>query len=262
MSDIRGRFMWYELLTSDPAAATRFYGDVVGWGAEPWEGGENPYTMWTTGRGPVGGVMQLPEEAVASGAPPHWIAYIGTPDVDATLERAKELGAHVLWGPMDIPEVGRMAGLADPQGAVFAVYTPANEPPEGSDADPTPGCFSWHELATEDWEAAWAFYSELFGWEKTDAMDMGEGNMYQMYGRGGPRPLGGMFDRPPEMPVSAWMLYAMVPDVAAAVEAAKAGGGQVLNGPMEVPGGDLIAQCMDPQGAMFAVHATASGDEG
>ena len=261
MSDIRGRFMWYELMTSDPAAATDFYRDVVGWGTREWEGGENPYTMWTAGDAPVGGVMELPPEAVAGGAPPHWIAYIGTPDLDATLERAKELGASVLWGPLEVPEVGRMAGIMDPQGAVFAAYTPAVEPPEGSDAPPAPGRFSWHELATSDWEAAWTFYSELFGWRKTDAMDMGEGNMYQMYGRGGP-PLGGMFNRPPEMPVSAWMLYAMVPSVEAAIEAAKARGGQVLNGPMEVPGGDLIAQCVDPQGAAFAVHATAGSNGG
>jgi len=254
MSDIRGRFMWYELLTTDPAAAIDFYKNVIGWGTQEWEGGENPYTMWTVDGAPVGGLMELPEEAVAGGAPPHWIAYIGTPDVDATLERAKGLGAKTLWGPMDIPEVGRMAGIMDPQGAVFAVYTPVSESGEGAEAPSSPGRFSWHELATDDWEAAWAFYSDLFGWEKTDALDMGEGNMYQMYGRGGP-PLGGMFDRPPEMPVSAWMLYALVPDVAAAVEATKNAGGQVLNGPMEVPGGDLIAQCMDPQGAAFAVHA-------
>lgn len=261
MSDIRGRFLWYELLTTDPAAAIEFYKDVAGWGTREWEGGENPYTMWTVEGTPIGGAMELPAEAVAGGAPPHWLAYIGTPDVDATLERARELGAKALWGPMDIPEVGRMAGIMDPQGAVFAVYTPADAAPEGAEAPPSPGRFSWHELATEDRVAAWAFYSELFGWQETDALDMGEGNMYQMYGRGGP-PLGGMFDRPPEMSVSAWTLYVRVPDVAAAVETVKRGGGQVLNGPMEVPGGDLIAQCMDPQGAAFAVHAVAEGGEG
>ena len=254
MSDYRGRFLWYELLTTDPDAAIAFYGDVVGWGTEPFGAGAPPYTMWMSAAGPVGGVMKLPAEA--AGAPPHWMAYIGTPDLDATVARARELGGNVIWGPMDIPEVGRVAGLTDPQGAMFAVYTPANEPPPASAN--THGSFSWHELATSDWEAAWAFYSELFGWEKTDAMDMGEGNMYQMYGRTGGAPLGGMFNRPPEMPVSAWLLYAMVPDTGAAADIVSASGGQVLNGPMEVPGGDMIAQCMDPQGAAFAVHSTAA----
>lgn len=261
MSDIRGRFMWYELLTKDPAAAIGFYRDVVGWGTAEWEGGENPYTMWTAGEAPVGGVMELPKEAADMGAPPHWLAYIGTPDVDATIARAQELGAHTLWGPMDIPEVGRMAGLADPQGAVFAVFTPAAEPPSGSGEPPTLGRFSWHELMTSDWKAAWGFYAELFGWEKGDAMDMGDGNMYQMYSQPGSFPLGGMFDKPAEAPGPPyWMLYAMVPDANAAVEAVKRGGGTVLNGPMEVPGGDLVAQCMDPQGAAFAVHARAAAD--
>ncbi len=258
MSDIRGRFMWYELLTRDPGSAIDFYADVVGWGTQEWEGGESPYTMWTANEAPVGGVMELPREAVDAGAPPHWLAYIGTPDVDATLARANELGASPIWGPLDVPTVGRMAGVCDPQGAVFAVYTPAT-PPAEDETPPSQGRFSWHELATTDWEAAWGFYSELFGWVKTDAMDMGEGNMYQMYGRGS-FPLGGMYNKPPEVPgPAAWMLYAMVPDVNAAVEAVREEGGQVLNGPMEVPGGDLVAQCMDPQGAAFAVHAAAGG---
>ena len=253
MSDVHGRFLWYELMTSDPEAAIGFYGDVVGWGTEAWDGGPQPYTMWTANGAPVGGVMALPEEA--AGAPPHWMAYIGTPDLDATVAKAEELGAQVVWGPMEVPEVGRMAGISDPQGAMFAAYQPANDPPAAG--DPHPGCFSWHELWTTDQEAAWAFYSALFGWEKTTAMDMGGGNMYQMFRVPGGPELGGMALRPPEMPVSNWLLYAMVDDAGASVEAMKAGGGQVHNGPMEVPGGDLVAQGADPQGAHFAVHAKA-----
>ena len=88
---------------------------------------------------------------------------------------------------------------------------------------------------------------------------MGGGNIYHMYGRPGGPTLGGMYTRSPEMPVSAWLLYATVPDIDAAVEAVKAGGGQLLNGPMEVPGGDRVAQCTDPQGAAFALHAPVAG---
>ncbi len=257
MSDYRGRFVWYELLTSDPEAAVGFYGDVVGWGTQSWEGGEQPYTMLTNGETPIGGVMKLPPEAAAQGAPPHWLPYIGTPDVDATLARATELGATAIVPPMDVPDVGRIVILADPQGAVFAAYTPAGEAP-GQDGPAEVGQFSWHELATDDWEAAFDFYSELFGWEKSTAMDMGDGNMYQMYRRPGGHDLGGIFNRPPEMPVSCWMLYARVPDVAKVVDRVSGGGGQVVNGPMEVPGGDLIAHCFDPQGAAFAVHSSSS----
>ena len=252
MSDHRGRFLWYELMTTDPEAAKAFYADVVGWGAAPWDGGGQPYTMWMNGEAPVGGLMELPAEAAAAGAPPHWLAYIGTPDLDATVSRAQELGAKVIVPTMEIPEVGRMTILADPQDAVFAAYQPASEvPPE---APPEVGTFSWHELATSDEKGAWSFYSDLFGWETTEEMDMGDLGVYHMYGRPGRWPLGGIFNRPPDMPLSAWCLYVKVPDCNAALDAVRTGGGQVLNGPIEVPGGDLIAQCMDPQGAAFCVH--------
>ena len=257
MSDYRGRFLWYELMTTDVGAAIDFYSGLVGWTTQPWAGGDQPYTMWMSGEMPVGGIMELPAEAAAAGAPPHWLAYIGTPDLDATVARAGQLGANVIVPTMEIPEVGRMTIFRDPQGAVFAAYQPANEQPPEEPAGE--GRFSWHELLTTDREAGWAFYSELFGWETTDEMDMGEAGIYQVYGRPGRWPLGGMMTLPPDAPqVSAWMLYVKIPDCAAAVEAVKAAGGSLLHGPMEVPGGDRIAVCMDPQGAAFAVHSAAN----
>jgi predicted enzyme related to lactoylglutathione lyase len=255
-NDLKGRFVWHELMTSDPDAAGKFYTDVVGWSTQPWEGGDGPYTMWMNGEMPVGGVMQLPEEAKAGGAPPHWLPYIGTPDVDATASRGKELGGKVMVQPMDIPEIGRFAVIADPQGAVFAAFASDNEP--GGSEDPKVGEFSWHELITTDYEAAWDFYSELFGWEATEAMDMGEMGVYQMYGQGGTT-YGGMFNKTAEMPQPpSWLCYARVRDVNQAAERIKAKGGSILNGPMEVPGGNMIVQGMDPQGAAFALHHTAS----
>lgn len=252
----RGRFCWYELLTSDPKGATDFYTKVVGWGTERWEGGAMPYTMWTTGRGPLGGLLELPDEVKKAGAPPHWLAYVAVPDVDATVKEATRLGARILKEPTDIANVGRFAVVADPQGAVFAVFKSATETP-GHDGPPEMGEISWHELATTDHQGAWSFYEKLFGWEKTEAMDMGEMGIYQMYGRKGVL-LGGMFNKPEEMPgPPAWLCYAKVEDVHQTVEKVKQNGGEVLNGPMEVPGGDWIAQCLDPQGAAFAVHSSA-----
>lgn len=247
-----GRFCWYELMTTDPEGAAGFYQEVTGWGTQPWEGGDQPYTMWMKGETPLGGLMALPEEAQAQGAPPHWLAYISTADVTATTARARELGANVLVDGMKLPEVGTISVIADPQGAVFCAFQPATYTP-GHDDAPAPGDVSWHELATTDWEAAWAFYSDLFDWQVADSMDMGDMGVYHMFHRGA-HPLGGMFNRPPEMPVSAWLLYVMVEDLDAAVEAVRSGGGQVLNGPMEVPGGGRVAQCMDAQGAAFALH--------
>lgn len=252
----RGRFCWYELMTSDPTAAPAFYGPVTGWGTQVWDEGEKPYTMWTNGEQPIGGVMELPEEAKAQGAPPHWIAHVSTPDVTATTARARELGGTVLLDLMAVPAVGTFSVIRDPQGAVISVYQPEAETP-GHDDEPRVGEFSWSELATDDLDAAWSFYSQLFDWQKAEAMDMGEMGTYQMFGRGA-HPIGAMYGRPPQIPVSCWLYYARVPDVHAAVKRVEEHGGQVLNGPMEVPGNAFIAQCMDPQGAMFALHSTGA----
>ena len=197
-ADTLGRFCWYDLMTTDPDAAIPFYRAVAGWTVTPWEGGEQTYNMWTNGDTSLGGVIQLPEEAVATGAPPHWLAYIATPDVNATVVEAEELGGTTLVPPSDIPTVGRFAVLRDPQGAVFAVFT-ADDTVPGHDGEPQMGEISWRELMTTDHEAAFDFYSALFGWEKTDQMDMGEMGIYQMYGRLG-RTLGGIFNRTDEMP--------------------------------------------------------------
>lgn len=156
--------------------------------------------------------------------------------------------------PTTIPEAGRFAVLQDPQGAAISAYTPPEAPPPAEES--SPGCFSWHELATTDYEAAFDFYRALFGWEKQDAMDMGEAGVYQMYGAGGST-LGGMYNRPPEMPVSAWLYYIDVKDTEASATRVRELGGLVVNGPMEVPDGSQIAQCSDPQGAMFAIHSPA-----
>ena len=250
--DLHGRFVWHELMTSDPEDAQSFYTTVVGWGTQPFEGLDQPYTMWLNGEMPVGGVMELPEQAKAQGAPPHWLPYIGVGDVDAVTQRAKELGGSVLVPPTDIPNVGRFSVIQDPQGATFAAYASESEPPPA--AEPQVGEFSWHELITTDPEAAFGFYSELFDWERTEAMDMGEMGTYQMYGQGG-QSYGGIYKKPSEMPAPPhWLSYARVPKAQDAVEKVKKGGGQVLNGPLEVPGGGWVAQCVDAQGAAFAVH--------
>lgn len=249
-----GKFCWYELTTSDVEAAKAFYTKAIGWSTAPFEG-EMPYEMWINQEAPVGGVMTLSEEARQAHVPPHWMAYISTPSVDDTATQATQLGGQVLVPPRDIPNVGRFAVIADPQGASFAAFTPAT-PGEDSVFDPKVGEFSWHELATTDHTAAFNFYSALFGWEKAEGMDMGEMGTYQLYGRGDGKHLGGMFNKLPDMPgPPAWLYYISIDDVRVGVDRVKDLGGRLLNGPMEVPGGDLIAQCLDPQGAFFALHS-------
>jgi hypothetical protein len=247
---LRGRFIWHELLTSDPGAAAAFYKKVVGWKTQAWPEDPN-YTLLLAGTRGVGGLMQLPEEAKAMGAPPHWLSYVGTPDTDATSARLQALGGKVLKTPWDVPTVGRVAVVQDPHGAVFGLFTPSQ--PSGGGAT-TLGEFSWHELMTDDQAAALAFYADLFGWQTTESMDMGpEMGTYDMFGLDGVS-MGGIMRRPPNVPAN-WLPYAMIPDSRKAAPIIKSLGAQILNGPMEVPGGDLIAQCLDPQGAAFALHS-------
>lgn len=252
-----GRFVWYEILTDDPGETQGFYPKVAGWRFQKWDDapeGSPDYYMWHVGDRPAGGVTELPEEAREQGARPHWLGYVEVDDVDGVVERAVALGGQTMVEPMDVPEVGRMAVLADPQGAFFAVYAPAGDGMELPDA-PAPGDVSWHELATSDHEAAWSFYSELLGWEAGEAMDMGDGWIYQLFNAGGDD-IGGMFTRSDEMPgPPAWIYYVHVGDLDGALKTVTAKGGKVLNGPQEVPGGDRVAQCMDPRGAVFALHA-------
>lgn len=143
-----GRFCWGELLTTDPAAAADFYRAVIGWGTREWEGSETPYAVWMNNDTPVGGLMQLPAELTATGAPPHWLVYISTPDAEACGMNARSLGGTQL-NMLELPDVGRMAIIADPQGAVFSAYQPSDMTP-GHDGPAAVGEFSWHELATTD----------------------------------------------------------------------------------------------------------------
>ncbi len=252
MSD-DGRFVWYELMTTDPEAAKRFYGDVIGWTVQDWPG-PNPYSVWQADGTGMGGLMALPAELRSAGVPPHWMGYVHVADVDRATARAKDLGGAVRVPPTDIPEVGRFAVLADPQGATIALLAPQGE---GTAPDQTKVAFvGWHELSTTDHEAAWAFYSGLFGWKQGSTMDMGEMGPYVMYHHpadAADRSLGGISDLAKIMGVHPhWLYYVNVADLDGAMERVKRGGGQVENGPSDVPGG-RVAQCQDPQGVPFAM---------
>ncbi len=252
-----GSFVWFDLMTKDPAGAKTFYSELLGWTTQAWESDQGEYTIWNNDGAGLGGVMQLPAEAAEAGTPSHWLGYIATPDTDASVARALELGAAVAVPAQDIPNIGRFAILTDPQGAHFALYTHASEAEAPPESTPI-GRFSWHELITTDYAAACDFYCQLCGWKKGEEMDMGEAGLYQMYGLGG-APMGGIYNKPAQAPgPPSWLYYVRVADVKGAAERVQELGGTILNGPMEVPGGDWIVQCLDPHGAAFAMHQTQS----
>ena len=254
-AEIRGRFVWHELMTTDTGAASDFYSRVVPWKAE--DSGMPSYSLWMSGKTRAGGLMALPE---ADGTPPHWIIYVGTPDVDATVAAAEKLGGKLLKPAADIPNVGRFAVLSDPQGAAFAVFTPSGMPEEGTAPSGGVGDFTWHELATTDPDAALNFYTELFGWARGAAHDMGD-MVYHIITHEG-KDAGGAYKVRDNSTPPNWLSYVRVADAATAAAAVKSAGGRVLNGPMEVPGGSWIVQVLDPQGGAIALVESAAAASG
>ena len=251
--DVRGRFVWHQLLTRDVPGAKKFYSGLVGWKAQPWPL-DPGYTVCHAGDGPTAGMMEMTPEVPAE-APPHWLQYIGTRDVDGTAEAAVRAGGSIIKPPSDMQGAGRYAVLQDPQGAVFAIIDPENARAEPAGVPPL-ASFSWHELATADHEAAFAFYSNLFGWDAITRMDMGPLGIYLIFGQNGAEK-GGIYIKPPDAPGPAhWLGYVRVPDVVASVKEAQAIGAKLCQGPMEVPDGSRIAVLTDPSGAAIAIHST------
>ena len=165
MPNSHGTPIWYELMTRDQDAAQTFYAKVLGWSfARPEMGPPGvDYRVGSAEDGPVGGIMTMPENAPM---PPMWAIYFGVDDVDAATEKARGLGAAIHMPPMDIPEVGRMAFLADPQGCLF--YLMRGFSGEESRAfqdgmEGLPGHGVWNELSTPDPKDAVSFYGEQIG---------------------------------------------------------------------------------------------------
>jgi len=258
MSDKSGRFGWYELMTTDVEAAAKFYAEVVGW--TPTDSGlpgPTPYTILNVGDAGVGGVF-TPEGGCPEGSRPGWIGYIFVDDVDAYVEKVVAAGGSVFIPAGDIPTVGRFSVVAVSLRTIFTLFKPfpqdeiPPQPPEWA-----PGTFGWRELMAGDLDGAFAFYSGLFGWVKTQAIDMGPIGTYQLfaYEAGGPD-VGGMMTRTADMPASFWNYYAQVDSASAARDRALAAGATTMMDVHQVPGGSWIYMGSDPQGAGFAVVST------
>ena len=245
----RGHFVWHELMTNNTDAAAAFYRKVIGWKTQAWDP-DSSYKMFAVNDVAVAGYLPLPDQARLAGSPPHWMTYIGVPDVDAAVRQATGLGAQVHVAPRDVPHAGRLAVLADPQGATFAVFRG-----DGPDVEqPEMGGFSWHELATTDSQAAWKFYRTMFGWQQIASHDMEGLGAYLEFGIGG-KSLGGIYKKPLEVPMPNWLPYIRVPLADDTAKAAARAGGRVILDPLEVPGGDRVVIVLDPQGAAIAGHS-------
>lgn len=254
MAEAAKRFVWYELMSPDVDAAKAFYSDVVGWAITDSGMPGMDYLMLNVGDQAIGGMMGLDDDSSTAGAQPGWIGYVAVDDVDASAKKVLQAGGAVLVEPQDIPGVGRFANVTDPHGAVLALFKGNLDEEPPSPAPGTPGTVGWHELYADKLDSAWAFYAELFGWTKDEAIDMGPQGSYQLFATGDSA-VGGMMARPPDRPVAFWQYYFNVAEIDTAIERVKSGGGQVTNGPMQVPGGSWIINGLDPQGMAFALVA-------
>jgi len=250
-----GRFVWYELATPDKEASQRFYSELFGWQWQVEDLGElGTYPMARTGEAYHCGLI-TPQE----GQPPCWSMYVSVPDVDRACEQAGSLGGQVLAPGFDVPNIGRMAVLADPAGAVIMPFTGRNEPqPELPDPAPV-GFFCWNELLTTDPAACEGFYTGIFGW-RAEASEMQEFGQYWVFHRGG-RMECGMMPLPPSAAEggapSHWLPYIASADVEATVARAGELGAQVYCQPTDIPHMGRFAVCADPQGAVFAIFQSA-----
>ena len=251
MTNKQGDFIWYELITEDAIAAAHFYGPILGWTARKAGTGPDSYHLLSTGESDVGGMMDLPADAKANGMRPNWLGYVAVDDVDAAAAKIVADGGTQHMPPMDIPNVGRFAMLADPQGASFYVMRGAMEGTSNSFAMDKTGHCHWNELATSDQAAAWSFYGNQFGWIKGDVMSMGPMGDYEFLTHAGQTI--GAFAPLGEVPRPEWTFYFGVADIDEAATRVKDGGGTISYGPAEVPGGMFIIVGVDPQGAQFGL---------
>jgi predicted enzyme related to lactoylglutathione lyase len=256
MTDRHGTPIWYELMSKDPLAARRFYAAVVGWQIDesPPPGSTMDYRMISAGDGLVGGVFRLTEDMCKQGASPCWMMYVGVDDVDACVTAITVAGGSVQLPAFDIPDVGRIAMVSDPQGAPFYLMRGASDEKSTACDPDRAGHGAWHELHAADGPKATDFYSAQFGWGKSRSVDMGPMGTYQLIAIGG-RDLGGIMTDG-RFPRPAWLVYFRVDGIARAAGRIVEAGGQVIHGPIEVPGGGWIVNGLDPEGAMFALTGT------
>lgn len=257
MSNVHGDFIWYELMTPDVRAAQEFYGGLFGWSFFLSDMSGITYPLFAANGTQVGGMLTLSEEMLNGGARPMWAGYVSVDDVDAAVAKLRAKGGRVQLEPRDIPGIGRFAFVADPAGAPFYIMNDTSGQSSESFSAYTPrnGHCAWNELLTPDLDSAQSFYGDLFPWVKADSMDMGPMGEYRMLKNGAARDFlfAGMMRQPADMPGPFWFYYFRAPDIDVSAAYVKENGGTIMNGPMEIPGGDFVFTAVDPQGALFSL---------
>ena len=240
-----GKFIWFEHMSNDVAKARAFYEPLFGWHTEAMPMGGQTYHMLLNGNQGIGGLR-----TADAGTPNHWISYMSVNNVDAGVKAATAAGAKVLFPPTDFPTVGRGAGLTDPTGAAFCLWT--SDKGDEPDGDVPVGSFVWNELSTSDAKKALAFYEKAFGYTHS-TMDMGEQGTYYILNTGGDKGRAGLFQPKEPMPTM-WLPYVHVEDCDASfAKAQKLGSGFTAMPPTDIPTVGRIAIFGDSLGAAIAI---------
>jgi uncharacterized protein len=241
-----GAFIWHENQSRDVEAAKRFYTELLGWQTEAWPG-EMDYTIIKTGDQGHGGFV-----AAQGDHPSNWLGHVLVEDVDEIVRRAEAAGGTIVMGPQDVPDVGRLAVITDPQGAIVSAFAPQGEGAVGE------GVFVWDELHTTDPGAAKSFYGEVFGWSSQDS-DMG-GMTYTIFKRAGGTDVGGCMQLEEGMQAPPhWLVYISTTDIDATTARAKELGATVFVEPTDIPDMGRFSVLQDPAGAAFGLFQGSGG---
>lgn len=246
-----GTFSWVELMTTDEAGAKAFYAAVFGWQMDesPTPDGGH-YVMLQVDGKDAGGLYTMNAQQVARHVPPSWLSYLTVSDLEATVERVRSAGGEAVVEPMDVRDLGRMAVVQDPVGAVFALWAPGKHH-GAAHLNGAPGSATWQEHWSRDHDRAERFYAEVFGWRADRRVIAGTDYTVFMEGDRG---VAGMTSLPPEVDAPAyWLVYFAVDDLDAALRRSDDAGGRVIVMPEEAPGVGRFAMLQDPQGAPFGV---------
>jgi uncharacterized protein len=244
-----------ELATTDQPAAKKFYMDLFGWTVEDAPMGPDEfYSMFKLGGESAAAAYTLRKDQREQGVPPHWMLYIATNNADDSALRARELGATIIAEPFDVMDVGRMAVVQDPTGAMFCLWEPKKH--SGITTKSEDGAFCWADLNTPDVARASEFYGKLFGWslEKSEKDSSG-----YLHIKNGDDYIGGIppaEHRDPNAPPH-WLLYFETTNCDSSVDKAKKNGAKVYFGPVSMEGVGRFAVLADPQGAVFSVFQSA-----
>jgi uncharacterized protein len=239
-----GKFVWFDLVTVDPVASRRFYGDVFGWTFDAVADSVEDYHVIRADGVPIGGVFTAPVRGAQAGA--RWLSFASVADLDRSLSKLKSLGAKTLVEPTDVAGRGRHAIVRDPQGAILGLLQSATGDP--ADDAVGPGEFFWVDLYTRDVAAAARQYRDA-GFTIVDSGVASDRLLLvaDRYARAGILPL------PPDGRQPGWLPYVQVDDVAATLQRARAAGGKVLREPSAAELEGRLAVIADPQGGVIGI---------